>query len=38
VIRIKTSADSVPIAFLPEVNYYDTLGEKLGWTGDGMKP
>jgi hypothetical protein len=23
----------VPIAFLPEINYYDTLGEKLGWTG-----
>jgi NAD+ kinase len=38
VIRVKTSADSVPIAFLPEVNYYDILGEKLGWTGDGMKP
>ena len=37
VIRIKASADSVPIAFLPEVNYYDTLAEKLGWTGDGLR-
>jgi NAD+ kinase len=37
VIRVKTSADPVPIAFLPEINYYDTLGEKLGWTGDGLK-
>lgn len=37
VIRVKTSADAVPIAFLPEINYYDTLGEKLGWTGDGLK-
>jgi len=37
IVRIKTSADSVPIAFLPEVNYYDILGEKLGWTGDGVK-
>jgi NAD+ kinase len=34
---VKTSADSVPIAFLPEINYYDTLAEKLGWTGDGLK-
>lgn len=37
VIRVRASADTVPIAFLPEVNYYDTLGEKLGWTGDGLK-
>lgn len=37
-LRIKASADSVPIAFLPEVNYYDILGQKLGWTGDGVKP
>ncbi len=37
VIRVKTSADTVPIAFLPEINYYDVLGEKLGWTGDGLK-
>lgn len=38
VVRVKTSADAVPIAFLPEVNYYDILGEKLGWTGDGVRP
>lgn len=37
IVRVRTSADSVPIAFLPEVNYYDILGEKLGWTGDGLK-
>jgi len=37
VIRVRTSSDSVPIAFLPEINYYDTLGEKLGWTGDGLR-
>ncbi len=37
VMRVKTSADTVPIAFLPEVNHYDILGEKLGWTGDGLK-
>ena len=37
IIRVKTSAESVPIAFLPEVNYYDILGEKLGWSGDGVK-
>ena len=37
VIRVKTSADAVPIAFLPEINYYDILAEKLGWTGDGLK-
>lgn len=37
VVRVKTSADAVPVAFLPEINYYDILGEKLGWTGDGLK-
>lgn len=37
VVRVKSSADAVPIAFLPEVNHYDILGEKLGWTGDGLK-
>ena len=37
VIRVQASPDSVPIAFLPEVNYYDILAEKLGWTGDGLK-
>ena len=28
--------DSVPIAFLPEINYYDILSEKLQWRGDGL--
>jgi len=36
VIRIQTSSDSVPIAFLPEINYYDILSEKLKWQGDGL--
>ncbi len=31
---VRTSADRVPIAFLPEINYYDILGRKLKWTGD----
>jgi NAD+ kinase len=35
-ICVKTSADSVPIAFLPEINYYDVLAEKLKWRGDGL--
>jgi NAD+ kinase len=35
-ITVKTSADSVPIAFLPEINYYDVLAEKLKWRGDGL--
>ena len=35
-IVVKTSNDSVPIAFLPEINYYDVLGEKLKWRGDGL--
>jgi NAD+ kinase len=35
-IRVETSSHSVPIAFLPEVNYYDILGEKLKWRGDGL--
>ena len=35
-IRVQTSADSVPIAFLPEINYYDVLAEKLKWRGDGL--
>ena len=35
-IAVKTSADTVPIAFLPEVNYYDVLAEKLKWHGDGL--
>lgn len=36
IIRVQTSPDSVPIAFLPEINYYDILGEKLKWRGDGL--
>jgi len=35
-IRVQTSPDSVPIAFLPEINYYDVLSEKLQWRGDGL--
>jgi len=37
VVGIQVSKDSVPVAFLPEINHYDILGEKLGWTGDGLK-
>ncbi|MEO6003837.1 MAG: NAD(+)/NADH kinase [Opitutus sp.] len=37
IVRVSTSKHDVPIAFLPEVNYYDILGQKLGWTGDGLK-
>ena len=33
-LEVRTSADRVPIAFLPEVSYYDILGRKLRWTGD----
>lgn len=36
VIGVETSPHSVPIAFLPEINYYDVLGEKLKWRGDGL--
>jgi NAD+ kinase len=36
VIEVHTSPDPVPIAFLPEINYYDILGEKLKWRGDGL--
>jgi len=35
-ITVRTSADSVPIAFLPEINYYDVLAVKLKWRGDGL--
>ncbi len=31
---VRTSNDRVPIAFLPEVNFYGILGQKLKWTGD----
>jgi NAD+ kinase len=36
VIRIRNSPESVPIAFLPEINYYEILGEKLKWHGDAL--
>jgi len=35
-IAVKTSSDSVPVAFLPEINYYDVLADKLKWRGDGL--
>ena len=35
-IRVQTSHDPTPIAFLPEINYYDILSEKLKWRGDGL--
>ena len=31
---VRASADRVPIAFLPEINYYDILSKKLKWSGD----
>ena len=34
VIRVRTSKTPVPIAFLPEVNFYEVLAEKLNWGGD----
>jgi NAD+ kinase len=37
VIRVAASRDRVPIAFLPEVNHYEILGEKLKWSGDGLE-
>jgi len=37
IVRVATSADAVPIAFLPEVNYYDILGQKIGLDGCGLK-
>lgn len=36
-IEVRASTESVPLAFLPEINYYDVLNEKLKWTGDGLK-
>jgi len=35
-IRVQASRETVPIAFLPEINYYDTLSAKLQWRGDGL--
>ncbi|HVU16923.1 MAG TPA: NAD(+)/NADH kinase [Candidatus Didemnitutus sp.] len=37
VVHVEASKEPVPIAFLPEINYYEILGEKLGWSGDGVK-
>jgi NAD+ kinase len=34
VVLVESSRDEVPIAFLPEINYYDILAEKLKWRGD----
>lgn len=36
IIHVQTSPDPVPIAFLPEINYYDVLSAKLKWRGDGL--
>ena len=36
VIQVSISPDPVPIAFLPEINYYDVLSAKLKWRGDGL--
>jgi NAD+ kinase len=36
-IRVETSDTPVPIAFLPELNFYDILAEKLKWRGDGLQ-
>jgi NAD+ kinase len=33
-IIVRTSSETVPIAFLPEMNYYDIISEKLKWRGD----
>src|SRR2546430_727773 len=35
-VLVQNSSDQVPIAFLPEINYYDILSEKLKWRGDGL--
>jgi NAD+ kinase len=32
-LAARISNDRVPIAFLPEINYYDILSRKLKWTG-----
>jgi len=33
-VLVETARDEVPIAFLPEINHYDILAEKLKWRGD----
>jgi NAD+ kinase len=35
-ILVRTSKETVPIAFLPEINYYEILSEKLKWRGTGL--
>jgi NAD+ kinase len=35
-IEVRVSDDHVPIAFLPEVDFFDTLSQKLRWHGDGV--
>jgi NAD+ kinase len=35
-IVLTTSRHLVPIAFLPELNYYDIVARKLGWSGDAL--
>jgi NAD+ kinase len=34
VITVQNSRETVPIAFLPEMNYYEILEQKLKWRGD----
>jgi NAD+ kinase len=36
-LTVRTSGTRVPIASLPEINYYDILGQKLRWIGDWEK-
>jgi NAD+ kinase len=35
-ILVKASPDPVALAFLPDINFYDILAEKLKWRGDGL--
>ena len=35
-IQVNVSKDVVPIAFLPEVDFFDTLAAKLQWRGQGV--
>lgn len=35
-VLVEPSKDSVPIAFLPEVDFFDTLSAKLQWRGQGI--
>jgi NAD+ kinase len=36
-VLVQASSERVPIAFLPEINYYDILADKLKWRGDGLE-